>query len=169
MSAPATQSYDVRLCYPFIEGVCEILTSQCNVNARMGSVGFKDHKEEVTDLAIIATLAGSDSLGVISICFSKKVILGIINKMLGESYQELGPEVEDAAKELANLMFNQAKQRLAKKNIQAIRSIPIVMIAPAAKLRYLSRGKTTSLPINTDVGSLLIEITTQEITVSDKI
>lgn len=161
--------YDVRLCYPFIEAVSEILTTQCNVNAQIGTVGFKEAAGEPADLAIIATLAGLESIATISICFPKRVILGVVNKMLGETYKEINADVEDASKELANLIFNQAKQRLAKKNIQATRSIPLIVLASNVKLRYLTRGKTTELPVNTDAGPVTIEITSQELTVSDKI
>lgn len=164
-----TPLFDVKLCYPFIEAVCEVLSQQCHLNAQMGPVGFKEHSTEATDVAITGTLSTSASIASISICFPKAVMLGAIGKMLGETFTELNPEVEDAAMELANLIFNQAKGRLAKKGIQAVRSIPMIVLGMGTRLRYLSRQRTMILPVNTDIGKVIIEVTTQELTVSDTI
>jgi len=165
----STPLFDVKLCYPFIEAVCEILSTQCHMSAQVGSVGFKQDAQEHTDVAIVAALCGETSLSTISICFPKAVFLEAISLMLGERYSQVTAEVEDAAKELANLIFNQAKQRLVKKGVKAARSIPQILIGDGLRVRYLSRERTMALPVKTSIGAITIEITTQPLTISDQI
>lgn len=171
MGAPKLEesNYDVRLCYPFMEAVINVMASQCKVESEFGKIDYKDNETEVpSGLAIVATLTGPDAIGIISICFPEEVILNLVGLMMDETFPEINAEVEDAAMEFANLIFNQAKQKLVKKNISGVRSIPIITVGKTG-LRYLARGKTMVLPVTTSIGPITIEITTQSLTISDMI
>jgi CheY-specific phosphatase CheX len=92
-----------------------------------------------------------------------------MGKMLGESYSSITPELEDGAKEMMNVVFNQAKKPLAQKGLAGYRSVPQVIFGEGMRIRYLTRGKSILLPFETEMGSFWAEITTQNITISDKV
>ena len=161
---------DVKLCYPFIEAITNTFKVQCNLNARVGKPSFKNFTEDdKADILIIATIATDKTMAQVVICLPNKVFFGVMSKMLGEPIAKMTPDLEDGAKELMNIVFNQAKKPLAEKGMAAFRSIPMVIFGEGVKLRYLARGQTVLLPFDTDVGPFNVEITTQDINISDSV
>ncbi len=174
MNLPATSLADhykinVRLCYPFVEAVLNTLQVQCSVSGRMGKPYFKTAEVDDIDILISASLASVDTISCVTLCFTRPIFLAVMSKMFGQEYKELNPELEDAAKELINIVFNQAKKPLAEKGIAAVRSIPQVIFGDKMKISYLTRSQTIALPLETDLGTITVEITTQEVTVSDSV
>lgn len=174
MVSPATAQElyktDVTLCYPFIEAMVNTLKTQCSIAAKAGKPAFKEiQTEDRVEVFISATITTSTLLGSVTICFGKRIFLLLMGKMLGESYATITPELEDGAKELMNIVFNQAKKPLAVKGMAAIRSIPTIVFGENIRVRYLSRNQTIVLPFDTDIGPFSIEITTQEVSTSDKV
>lgn len=163
-------SVNVKLCHPFIEAIVNTLKVQCGLTATVGKPAFKDlNSEDKPNVIIQATIANPSSLASVSIVLNTKVFLGIMGAMLGEKYTEITPDLEDGAKELMNIVFNQAKKPLAEKGFAAIRSIPSVIFGDNIRIRYLSRGAPVVLPFDTDKGHFSVEITTQEISASDSV
>lgn len=174
MGAPALNQdlykVDVKLCYPFIEAVTNTLKVQCNLNVRTGKPVFKTTDfEDKPEILIMATIASKDTLASVAICFSNSVFLKLMGKMLGETYTQVTPEIYDGAMELMNIIFNQAKKALVAKGLSAIRSIPQIVFGRGLLVRYLTRGAQIILPFETEVGHFSIEISTQEISVSDSV
>lgn len=53
---------------------------------------------------------------IILLTFPDETFINIINRMTGESYDEMNEEIQDGAKELMNIIFGQAKLVLKKEN-----------------------------------------------------
>lgn len=161
---------NVKLCYPFVEALLSTIKLQCGVSGRVGKPIFKSPElEDRVDIAISASISTSDSMASVMLTFTKPVFLKLMGKMFGEIYTDFTPELEDGGKELINIVFNQAKKPLAEKGFAAVRSIPQVIFGNNMKVSYLTRGQTIALPIDTDLGPISVEITAQEISVSDSV
>ncbi len=162
---------DVSLVTPFIEALTTVLQTFCNTSVRSKQAEFVDHGAvDNTHLCIGMSLATETTIGNVVIRFPKRVIMGIISKMLGESITEINCLVEDGAKELTNQVFNQAKKLLIEKNISAIRSIPIIICSKEKlSVNYLTMGRSVRLPFFSEWGDFSIEVTTQDVTISDKV
>jgi CheY-specific phosphatase CheX len=136
----------------------------------LGAPTFKDTSViERTEVIICAAIATENLLTNFALCFEKRIFLHLMGKMLGESYSSITPELEDGAKEMMNVVFNQAKKPLAQKGLAGYRSVPQVIFGEGMRIRYLTRGKSILLPFETEMGSFWAEITTQNITISDKV
>lgn len=162
---------DVKFCMPFVEGVTHTLATQCNLTPKAGPPGFVDASNtQRYDVLIQASLSSDKTMATISICFPKAVFLATMGKMLEETYTEITPELEDGAKELMNIVFNQAKKHLSEKGAGGgLRSIPTVVFGSNMYCRYLSRSRPIFLTFNTEVGGFYVEMSTQTVSVSDKV
>ncbi len=161
---------DVKFCYPFIEAVLSTVRTQCQLTPKAGPPGFSEKSRKASyGVLIQACISGEKTMATITLCFSKEVFLKVMGRMLGEDYTEINDELEDGAKEMMNVVFNQAKKPLAEKGLAAIRSIPTVIIGHSMYLRYLSRSRSILLPFDTEVGTFHIEMSTQTISVSDTV
>ena len=139
---------DVKLCQPFIDAVVSTLKLQCHVEARAGKPGFKDESiEDKSNVYIAANIATESTMGTVTVCFTNQVFLYLMGKMLGETFTTITADSEDGAKELMNVVFNQAKKPLAEKGMAAIRSIPTVIFGSQMRIRYLARSKTMRQPL----------------------
>jgi CheY-specific phosphatase CheX len=65
--------------------------------------------------------------GSMSIQFSREVFLAIFNRMLGESFTEISPELEDGAAELSNIIFGGAKVSLNEAGFGIQMALPTVL------------------------------------------
>ncbi len=175
MAAPALSPADLykvnaKLCYPFVEAIMSTLKVQCGVDGRLGKPAFKDRQSgDRADVLISTNITSPDLIVSISMCFPQSVFFKVMGKMLGEIFSEVTPDLEDAAKELMNIVFNQAKKPLTEKGMKAVRSIPLIVFGSKINQCYLTRGQTIALPVDTDYGPFSLEITTQEISVSDSV
>lgn len=175
MGAPALSPADLykvnaKLCYPFIEAMMNTLKVQCGTVGRVGKPAFKDRNSgDRADVIISTNLISTDLMASISLCFPQSVFFKLMGKMLGEIFSEVTPDLEDAAKELMNIVFNQAKKPLVEKGVKATRSIPMIVFGAKLNQCYLTRGSTIALPVDTDYGPFSIEVTAQDISVSDSV
>ena len=161
---------DTRVVYPFIEAVINTLKGQCNCVAKVGKPSFKDiNSEDRVNVLIQATLCNQTALASVTICCNNRFFFALMGRMHGTTYNKLSPEIEDGAKELMNILFNQAKKSLLEKGFAAIRSIPTIIFGDNILVRYLTRGQPMVLPFNTDIGHFSLEVSTQELSISDKV
>ena len=78
--------------------------------------------------------------------------------MVGESHDNITEEVQDAAGELLNIIFGQAKTVLKGKNYVLERAIPTVLVGEKLRIRYKTKIPTIVLPFESSAGSFHIEI-----------
>lgn len=161
---------NVQLCYPFVQAVLDTLNAQGSISGKMGKPFFKAGTlPDSTDIAISTFITSNDHMSCLVFSFSRPVFLAVMGRMFGQVYTALTPELEDGAKEFINIVFNKAKKTIAGKGISAVRSIPQVIFAEGMKISYLTRGQTVALPLETEVGTITVEITTQDVSLSDEI
>ena len=160
----------LKLCYPFVEALVNTLKVQCSVPVTFGHPSLRMGDSKVPfDLALSISIVNPDTLALVTICFPNEVFLGVLGKMFGETYETITPELEDAGKEIINMVFNQSKKVLVAKGISGIRAIPAVYFGKNLRFQHMSKGVVVEIPLFSEWGPFHMEITTQEVSVSDKV
>jgi len=98
------------------------------------------------DIAGVIGLTSKHFSGSIALCFPEKTFLSLVGKMLGEEYKEINDEVEDAAGELLNIIFGQAKISLNKKGYEIEKALPSIFRGQDLKVKHLAPAPTVMLP-----------------------
>ncbi len=153
---------DVNFINPFIEGTIETLKVQCSFTPKASRPFLKGKGPEIiTDIAAVIGLTSPAFNGSVAVCFPKNIFLNIMERMLGEKYEEIGEELEDGACELLNIIFGQAKRNLNEKGYQIEKAIPTIVRGSGVAIKHLSEGPTVVIPFETEIGIFHIEIATQ--------
>jgi chemotaxis protein CheX len=150
----------------FINAVISTLGTQCSTQVRPGKVQVHAGGSGATnaparpacDIAGIIGLASDAFLGTIAICYPKSTFLGLIGRMLGESYAEITQDLEDGAAELLNIIFGQAKVGLNEKGYEIQRAIPTTIRGDAIERRHPPSLPSMRIPFDSDAGPFSIEI-----------
>jgi len=150
---------DARFFKPFIEGTLNTLKIQCELVATHEKPFLKGQREQPNfAIAAVIGLTSSAFNGTITLCFPEKVFLGVMGKMLGESYTEINQEVQDGVAELLNIIFGQAKSALSLQGYVIQKAIPTVIRGNNLHTRALTSGPIMVLPFQTDLGEFQVEI-----------
>ncbi|MCM2280045.1 MAG: chemotaxis protein CheX [Oligoflexia bacterium] len=161
----AASQFDMELLTPFINAVKSTIEIQANTKISIGSPRLKEPDERFsTDIAGVISMASSKYSGSIALCFPATVFLLIYSNMLGEKHTEITRETEDAAGELLNMIFGQAKAELNNyKNYDVQRAIPAIVRGQQLHVHHLSRGMAVVIPVQTDAGPFQVEISVEPV------
>lgn len=156
---------DIEFINPFIKATLTTIETQANIQVTPGKPHVKkDTDPNTTDIAGIISLTSQAFHGSIALCFPQKVFLSIYSQMVDEVHTELNKEIEDAAGELLNIIFGQAKAHLNDKaGYQIQKAIPTVVRGSNLGVHHLTRSIAIVLPFETAAGTFSIEISTDRI------
>lgn len=150
---------DPRFFKPFVDGTVRTLKVQCSLDTKLGTFFEKGTRPQPPfSIASVITLSSNVFNGTITLCFPKEVFLKIMEKMLGEPYTEITPEVRDGAGELLNIIFGQAKTVLSDQGYKVDKAIPNVFTGEGIATAVLSSSPVIVIPFVSDVGEFQIEI-----------
>lgn len=153
-------SIDVKFIDPFIRATTQSLKIQAKIESQPGKPKLKTPVDALKffDIVGIISLVSNAFNGSIALCFKKSVFLQLCENMLGEEYDEITDELEDAAGELLNIIFGVAKAELnATEGYKIHKAIPTVLRGDKIKVKQ-TKGPTIILPFATDFGDFQIEI-----------
>lgn len=150
---------DPKFFKPFIEGTLNTMKVQCGLVATGRPPFLLGHGPEI-DIALagVIRISGERFTGQVSLCFPEKVFLGLMERMLGEPFPEITPELRDGAAEILNIIYGQAKVALNQSGPPVEMAIPAVIHGDALKSRSAGGGKVFVLPFASEVGEFRIEI-----------
>lgn len=85
--------------------------------------------DPVSGIEIVSVLGmkGKSFAGTLALCFPKKTFLGVVNQMLGESYSEINQENSDAASELLNIMYGNARVKINNEGHEFLPALPTII------------------------------------------
>lgn len=83
----------------------------------------------IEDIALLASVGmkSASFQGVAALFFPSRTFLGVINRMLGESYADVTDENADAAGELMNILYASARVKINKAGNDFLPAIPTVV------------------------------------------
>jgi chemotaxis protein CheX len=151
---------DVEFINPFIAATRNVLETQAQTKLQPGKAYLKKQNEQIPmEIAGVISLVCSDFRGSITICFRAATFLRIYENMVGEKHEQITAEMEDAAGELLNIIFGQAKTVLNdQKGYTLEKALPTVLVGEKLKLHHQSRYPAIVLPFESAVGAFHIEI-----------
>jgi chemotaxis protein CheX len=151
---------DAEFLNPFISATKMVLETQANTPVTSGKARVKkDDEQHELGIVGVISLVNPVSTGSISICFPTKVFLKIYENMVGEIHTSITRETEDAAGELLNIIFGQAKSVLNdEKGHHLERCIPTIMAGDKLRLHHQTRNPVIILPFESAAGAFHLEI-----------
>lgn len=159
-AAPGKSSIDVDFINPFIAAVVNVLETQAQVKITPGKAYLKKLDEEIPmEIAGVLQMSCKEFAGSINICFRADVFLKIYEGLTGEKHEKITPELEDAAAELLNMIFGQAKTVLNdQKGYTLSRALPAVLTGPSISMRHQSKASVIIIPFESTAGAFHLEI-----------
>ncbi|MBL7716235.1 MAG: chemotaxis protein CheX [Bdellovibrionales bacterium] len=156
----AKPTLDANFINPFIQSTQKTIQTQANTQVNAGRLRLKQPGEVFeTDIAGVISLTSNVFTGAIALCFPQETFLAMYSNMLGERHTVITPEIEDAAGELLNIIFGQAKAELNQNKGYVIeRAIPTVVRGKNINIHHMSRSLSVVLPFETSAGKFHIEI-----------
>lgn len=150
---------DVQFINPFIIAAQMVLSTQCNIVLKAGKPYIKKAEKLPMEIAGVLNVDNPRFNGSIALCFRTEVFLNVYEKMVGERHATITPELEDAAAEILNMIFGQAKVLLNELKGYALeRSLPTIVTGENLTLRQLAASPTIALPFESSAGSFHIEV-----------
>jgi len=156
------QKIDVEFINPFVRATQVTLETQANTRVKIGKPYLKKEEKISFDIAGVISLTSNAFKGSIALCFPAKVFLAIYSNLLGEKHDVITKEIEDAAGEILNIIFGQAKAELNHKaGYQIQKAIPTIVRGTNLEVHHLTRNVAVILPFETDSGVFHLEISTE--------
>lgn len=159
-AAPARAAVDVEFINPFIAAARNVLETQAQVNLTPGKAVLKKPDEKIPmEIAGVIALSCKEFTGSINLCFKAEVFLKIYESLTGEKHSSITTEIEDAAAELLNMIFGQAKTVLNdQKGYTLDRAMPTVLTGDRLRLHHLSKNPAIVIPFESPIGTFHLEI-----------
>ncbi|MGZ3696770.1 MAG: chemotaxis protein CheX [Bdellovibrionota bacterium] len=158
--APKRPSINVQFVNPFIVATQNTIETQANTKLKAGVPYVKNESlpSSRIDIAGVITLMSNVFQGSIALCFPAKVFLNIYSSMTGEDHPEITQEIADAAGEILNIIFGQAKSELNKLGMKIEKAIPTVVRGNEIQVHHVTRAVAIVLPFETAAGLFHLEI-----------
>jgi chemotaxis protein CheX len=159
-SSTSRGGVDVEFINPFIMATKKVIETQAATPLSPGKAYLRKPTERIPmEIAGVIGLACSEFKGSISICFRAEVFLKIYENMVGEKHDQITSEIEDAAGELLNIIFGQAKTVLNdQKGYTLEKALPTILVGEKLKLHHQSRAPAIVLPFESPAGAFHLEI-----------
>jgi chemotaxis protein CheX len=159
---PVSTKIDVDFINPFLQSVVAILAAQTQTIFKPQKVRLQP-AGELIDVGIIGIipLNCSKFRGHVALCFPTSVFLKVYEKMLGEVHTEITAETEDAAGELLNMMYGNAKTQWNKAGFDFAPALPTILRGEKISVRQQTGGAVIVVPFESEVGIFRVEIATQ--------
>ena len=155
---------DLKIVYPFVQACIDTFRLQAEVHAKPQKPLLKSHGHKLSkDIASIVGITGPSLSATVSVCFPESTFISLMSKMLGEKYEAISDDFLDAANEMMNVIFSQAKKLLAEKGLEIARTVPAIVYGKALQLSYLTMGDTILFPLETDLGGIHIEVSSDKV------
>jgi chemotaxis protein CheX len=157
---PGRPAVDVEFINPFIIATRTVLETQAQTPLSPGKAYLRKPTERIPmEIAGVLGLSCAEFKGSISICFRAEVFLKIYENMVGEKHEQISSEIQDAAGELLNIIFGQAKTVLNdQKGYTLEKSLPTVLVGERLNLHHQSRNPAIVLPFESPAGAFHLEI-----------
>jgi chemotaxis protein CheX len=150
---------DPKFFKPFIEGTLNTMKVQFGLSAT-GKPPFLLGQGPGLEVALagVIHISGERFTGKVVLCFPEKVFLGLMERMLGEPFSEITPELRDGVAEILNIIYGQAKVALNQGGPKVEMAIPAILSGEELANRLSGVGKCFVLPFDSEIGEFRIEI-----------
>lgn len=144
----------------FIQACQEVFKTQCTTPLTAGKAFvYQGQGGLQVDIAATIGLTATEMKGSISLSFPTKTFCTIASKMLGESFDQITPEIRDVGAEILNIVFGVAKAKFKDTNgIPIDLAIPVVLQGQNLIMKVGTTEPTLCIPFNSDAGAFFATI-----------
>lgn len=159
-ASPKGTGVDVEFINPFIAAARSVLETQAQLTLTPGKPTVKRPEDKLPmEIAGVIALSCKEFTGSINLCFRGETFLKIYEGLTGEKHTVITTEIEDAAAELLNIIFGQAKTVLNdQKGYTLDRALPTVLSGDRLKLYHASKNPAIVIPFESPAGPFHLEI-----------
>jgi chemotaxis protein CheX len=154
------KAVNVEFFNPFVRATQVTLSVQAGVENEAGKPHLKTPEDDASiGIAGVLNIVSEEFRGAIALCFPTEVFLNVYEAMFDEKHEEVTDEIKDAAGELLNIIFGQAKAELNDKfGFTIQKAIPTVLSGEKLKVHHSSAQSTIVLPFTSSAGEFHIQI-----------
>jgi chemotaxis protein CheX len=164
-AAPKGADIDYEFVNPFIAAARSVLETQAQIKINPGKPVIKKADDKhVVEIAGVVAISCKEFTGSINLCFKTDVFLKIYEGLTGEKHTKVTFEIEDAAAEMLNIIFGQAKTVLNdQKGYMLDRALPTVLSGDSMKLYHSSKAPVVLIPFESQIGPFHIEMVMEKV------
>ncbi len=149
---------DGKVLMTFVDGIKKALTVQFGAEPKALAPFQKSaEKRYQFDIGGMIGVNSNSFGGTFAICFAKQAFIKILESMMGEPVPEITREHEDAATEIVNITFGEAKRVLNEKGYGLEMAIPTIIRGVDVESLYPSRKPPIVLPFEVFGSMIWIE------------
>ncbi len=155
---------DVEFINPFIAAARSVLETQAKLVLTPGKPMIKKADDRLPmEIAGVIALSCKEFTGSINLCFRGETFLKIYEGLTGEKHDTITTEIEDAAAEILNIIFGQAKTVLNdQKGYTLDRALPTVLTGERLRLYHSSKSPAIVIPFDSPAGPFHLEIVVEK-------
>lgn len=155
--AQTTPKIDITFINPFIEATLEVLEMTSGINAMKEKVFIRKAQQSSGDISALIALNCEKYLGSFSVSFEEKFFLALIYSILGKTYTAITAEIQDAAAEICNQIFEIAKKALTANGHVLQPAIPTVIAGNGHTIQHPVGGVCIAVVFGSNVGNFQVE------------
>ncbi|MGK5088935.1 chemotaxis protein CheX [Bdellovibrionota bacterium FG-2] len=149
---------DGKVLMTFVDGIKKAMTIQFGAEPKpLAPYQKTPDKRYQFDIGGMIGVNSNSFGGTFAICFAKKAFIKILESMMGEPVPEITREHEDAATEIVNITFGEAKRVLNEKGYGLEMAIPTIIRGKEVESLYPSRKPPIVLPFEVFDSNIWIE------------
>ncbi|MEC4725655.1 chemotaxis protein CheX [Shewanella sp. D64] len=149
---------NVNFINPFLESLINVISTMASMELTPGKPGIKKNNLAKGDVSGLIGMVGPQTKGSLSITFEQKLILEIMQNMLGENPGIINEEITDLVGEITNMVTGGAKNKLGDKGYEFDMATPVVVSGAGHSISHKANGKKIIMPFTSSHGSAFIEI-----------
>lgn len=143
---------------PFLSSVANVLSTMAMLEVSPGKPSIKNDSISRGDVSGIIGMTTDTINGSMAITFPDKVVFDIVNRMLGETVNEINETVTDLVGELTNMVVGGAKGLLEESGYDIGMATPVVVTGKDHEIIHKAQGQNILMPFNSESGTFYVEV-----------
>ncbi|ABN63111.1 MULTISPECIES: chemotaxis protein CheX [Shewanella] len=149
---------NVNFINPFLQSLLNVISTMASMDLTPGKPQIKSDNLAKGDVSGLIGLVGPQTKGSLSITFEQKLVLQIMQNMLGENPGKINEEVTDLVGEITNMVTGGAKNLLGQKGYEFEMATPMVVSGKGHTISHKANGTKIIMPFTSPHGTAYIEI-----------
>ncbi|RBP79696.1 chemotaxis protein CheX [Shewanella putrefaciens] len=149
---------NVNFINPFLQSLLNVISTMASMDLTPGKPQIKVDNLAKGDVSGLIGLVGPQTKGSLSITFEQKLVLQIMQNMLGENPGKINEEVTDLVGEITNMVTGGAKNLLGQKGYEFEMATPMVVSGKGHTISHKANGTKIIMPFTSLHGTAYIEI-----------
>ncbi|NRD72677.1 chemotaxis protein CheX [Shewanella sp. VB17] len=149
---------NVNFINPFLDSLIHVISTMASMELSSGKLSIKKDNDAKGDVSGLISLIGPQTKGSLSISFEQKLILEIMQNMLGENPGMINEEIIDLVGEITNMVAGGAKNILADEGYEFEMATPTVVSGQTHTIRHKVKGQKIIMPFDSHFGKAFIEM-----------